>query len=111
MTSSQQRIVVAGFILDHGQVLLAKRATTKTLAPGKYHLPGGHVEFGETIKARIVGVVMVWDDKYHCLIATRSRDKIPKKVQSVSLAGTVPLESWMEVFRCFVGPAARLGLK
>jgi hypothetical protein len=37
--------------------------------------------------------------------------KTPKTVQSVSLAGTVPLESWTEVFRCFVGPAARLGLK
>jgi len=23
----------------------------------------------------------------------------------------VPLESWTDVFRCFVGPAARLGLK
>jgi 8-oxo-dGTP diphosphatase len=45
-----QRIVVAGFILDQGKVLLAKRAATKTLAPGKYHLPGGHVEFGETVQ-------------------------------------------------------------
>lgn len=37
--------------------------------------------------------------------------KPPKTVQAVSLAGNVPLESWTEVFRCFVGPAARLGLK
>src|SRR5262249_36152962 len=34
-----------------------------------------------------------------------------KAVKCVSIAGTVPLESWTEVFRCFVGPAARLGLK
>jgi hypothetical protein len=37
--------------------------------------------------------------------------KTPKTVKSVSITGTVPLESWTEVFRCFVGPAARLGLK
>jgi hypothetical protein len=35
----------------------------------------------------------------------------PGMVQSVSITGNVPLESWTEVFRCFVGPAARLGLK
>jgi 8-oxo-dGTP diphosphatase len=49
----KQRIVVAGFIQDEGKVLLAKRATTKALAPGKYHLPGGHVEFGETVQAAL----------------------------------------------------------
>lgn len=27
--------------------MLAKRASTKRIAPGAYHLPGGHVEFGE----------------------------------------------------------------
>lgn len=32
-------------------------------------------------------------------------------VQTVTITGKVPLESWTEVFRCFVGPAARLGLK
>ncbi len=37
--------------------------------------------------------------------------KTPKMVQAVNISGTVPLESWTEVFRCFVGPAARLGLK
>jgi 8-oxo-dGTP diphosphatase len=50
MNDNKQRIVAAGFILDQGKVLLAKRATTKKLAPGKYHLPGGHVEFGETVQ-------------------------------------------------------------
>lgn len=42
-----QRVVVAGFVHDCNEVLLAKRATTKRIAPGKYHLPGGHVDFGE----------------------------------------------------------------
>jgi mutator protein MutT len=42
-----QRVVVAAFLEDGGEVLLARRAVTKAVAPGKYHLPGGHVEFGE----------------------------------------------------------------
>jgi 8-oxo-dGTP diphosphatase len=42
-----QRVVVAAFLHDQGEVLLAKRPVTKAIAPGKYHLPGGHVEFGE----------------------------------------------------------------
>jgi hypothetical protein len=33
-----------------------------------------------------------------------------KTVKAVSITGDVALESWTEVFRCFVGPAARLGL-
>ena len=32
-------------------------------------------------------------------------------ITEISLSGTVPLESWTEVFRCFVAPATRLGLK
>lgn len=42
-----QRVVVAAFLHDAGEVLLAKRPSTKAIAPGKFHLPGGHVEFGE----------------------------------------------------------------
>jgi 8-oxo-dGTP diphosphatase len=42
-----QRVVVAAFLHDAGEVLLAKRPGTKAIAPGKFHLPGGHVEFGE----------------------------------------------------------------
>jgi mutator protein MutT len=42
-----QRIVVAAFLHNHGEVLLARRSALKRIAPGKYHLPGGHVEFVE----------------------------------------------------------------
>ncbi len=42
-----QKVVVAAFLHDRDEVLLARRAAGKAIAPGKYHLPGGHVEFGE----------------------------------------------------------------
>src|SRR5262245_15050724 len=42
-----QKVVVAAVMIRDGRVLLAKRAATKRIAPGKYHLPGGHVEHGE----------------------------------------------------------------
>lgn len=48
-----QRIVVAGFMLSEGKVLLAKRPKSKKLAPDKYHLPGGHVEYGEDLKSAL----------------------------------------------------------
>ena len=32
-------------------------------------------------------------------------------IKGVTIAGNVPLESWVELFRCFVSPAAKLGLK
>ena len=35
----------------------------------------------------------------------------PKDIAAITITGNVPLESWTDVFRCFVGPAARLGLK
>lgn len=42
-----QRIIVNGILKNNGKVLIAKRSRSKKIAPGKYHLPGGHVEFGE----------------------------------------------------------------
>jgi len=42
-----QAVVVAAFIVEDGKVLLTRRSDTKTVAPGLFHLPGGHVEFGE----------------------------------------------------------------
>jgi 8-oxo-dGTP diphosphatase len=46
-TSGVQKVVVAAFLHDGDELLLARRAVGKAIAPGKYHLPGGHVEFGE----------------------------------------------------------------
>lgn len=46
-STPQQHVVVAAFLHDKGEVLLAKRTVDKNIAPGKFHLPGGHVELGE----------------------------------------------------------------
>ncbi len=35
----------------------------------------------------------------------------PPVVKALTISGNVPLDSWHDVFRCFVGPAARMGLK
>jgi len=43
----EQRIVVSGVLESPKGVLLVQRPITKKIAPGIYHLPGGHVEFGE----------------------------------------------------------------
>jgi mutator protein MutT len=42
-----EHAVAAGFIWNDGTVLLARRALTKVIAPGLWHLPGGHLEPGE----------------------------------------------------------------
>ncbi len=48
LVSFAQRVVVAAVLIDQGRVLLARRAANKRIAPGKWHLPGGHVESGES---------------------------------------------------------------
>lgn len=44
---SEQRIIVNGILQKDGLVFIAKRSSNKAIAPGQWHLPGGHVEFGE----------------------------------------------------------------
>lgn len=43
----RQDIVAAGILCRDGKVLLARRPAHKKIAPAKWHLPGGHVEFAE----------------------------------------------------------------
>jgi hypothetical protein len=40
-------------------------------------------------------------------------DKKGKKsiVHQITITGSVPVENWAELFRCFIGPAARMQLK
>lgn len=45
-----QKITASAFIHKDNKVLLVKRAETETFAPGHWELPGGHIEFGETVE-------------------------------------------------------------
>jgi 8-oxo-dGTP pyrophosphatase MutT (NUDIX family) len=54
VTTASENFVVAGFLVKDGKVLLARRAITKAIAPGLLHLPGGHVESGESLRIALV---------------------------------------------------------
>jgi 8-oxo-dGTP diphosphatase len=45
----QQKITACAFLHKDGKLFIAKRADTKTFLPGKFELPGGHIEYGEQI--------------------------------------------------------------
>ena len=69
----------AAFLHDRGEVLLAKRAASKAIAPGKYHLPGGHVEFPFAIDRHAVGS--------HCgvVLSLQSMKRLPTGERAVRL--------------------------
>lgn len=48
--TKQQVITACAFIHKDGKLLVTKRADTKAFLPGEFELPGGHIEFGETIE-------------------------------------------------------------
>ncbi len=48
-----QRIGVSGFLLEDEKVLIVKRADSESFLPGVYELPGGKIDFGETIESAI----------------------------------------------------------
>lgn len=45
-----QEITACAFIHKDGKLFIARRASSKSFLPGVYELPGGRVEFGETME-------------------------------------------------------------
>jgi 8-oxo-dGTP diphosphatase len=46
----KQLVVASAFIHNAGKLLIVKRAATKSFLPGTYEIPGGKVEFGESVR-------------------------------------------------------------
>jgi 8-oxo-dGTP diphosphatase len=50
MSKHDTNIVVCGLIHRNGKIFVARRAAVKAVFPGRFELPGGHVELGESLK-------------------------------------------------------------
>jgi hypothetical protein len=66
---------------------------------------------GGALPPLVPGSTKVPDGAPGGTIAGPTGEKAAKVITAINISGKVPLESWVDLFRCFVGPARQLGLK
>lgn len=60
-----QKITAVAFLHKGDKVFVAKRADSKKFLPGVYELPGGHIEFGESME---MGLVREMEEEFNVTV-------------------------------------------
>lgn len=78
-----QKITACAFIHKDGKLFAPRRALIKTFLPGAYELPGGHIEFGESMEEGLqrelmeeFGIEIVIGEPFFAFTYTRDNDTI-----------------------------------